>query len=172
MANPTAVFESTEGTFKAEIYEQQMPVTAANFIALIERGFYDGIYFHRVIPGFMCQFGCDRSRTPNAPGAGTGSSPLGNVRDEHNADAKFSNEPGTLSMANTGRPNSGGAQFFINTAHNSYLDWWDTRTPSQHPVFGKITEGWDVIKRIEGLGSRSGTMSKPVQVTKVTIVRA
>jgi cyclophilin family peptidyl-prolyl cis-trans isomerase len=172
MANPTAVFDTTEGTFKAEIFALQMPVTSANFIALVERGFYNGIYFHRVIPGFMCQFGCDKSRSPNAQGAGTGGSPLGRVQDEHLPDAKFSNEPGTLSMANTGAPHSGGAQFFINTAHNSFLDWWDTRTPSKHPVFGKVIEGMDVVKRIEALGSRSGALSKAVKMNGVTIVRA
>ena len=77
--------------------------------------------------------------------------------------------PGTLSMANTGRPNSGGSQFFINTVHNSYLDWFDGRTPSKHPVFGKISEGYDIVQQIEGLGSRSGSVSKPIQMVSITI---
>jgi cyclophilin family peptidyl-prolyl cis-trans isomerase len=169
MANAIAVFETTEGTFKAEIFEDQMPITAANFIALVESGFYNGIHFHRIIPGFMVQFGCEFARTFGHPRAGTGSSPLGNIQDEHTA--RLSNEPGTLSMANTGRPNSGGGQFFINTVHNKFLDWFDTSTPSKHPVFGKITEGMDIVKRIEAAGTRSGTPTKPVQVTKITIVR-
>jgi cyclophilin family peptidyl-prolyl cis-trans isomerase len=134
-------------------------------------GIYNGLHFHRVIPGFMCQFGCEFSKDPASPRAGTGSSPLGNVKDEHLPNARFSNEPGTLSMANTGRPNSGGAQFFINTTHNSFLDWWDRSTPSQHPVFGKITSGMDIIKKIEGLGSRSGAVSKPIKMLSVTISR-
>ena len=172
MTNPVAVFETTEGTFKAEIFEDKMPITAGNFLALVERGFYNGIHFHRIIPGFMVQFGCEFARTFGHPRAGTGSSPLGNVQDEFLPTAKLSNEPGTLSMANTGRPNSGGAQFFINTVHNRYLDWFDPSTPSKHPVFGKITEGMDIVKRIEAAGSRSGQPSKAIQVTRVTIERA
>jgi cyclophilin family peptidyl-prolyl cis-trans isomerase len=171
MANPSVRFETSEGTFTAEIFETEMPITSGNFLKLVESGFYNGLHFHRIIPGFMCQFGCEYSKTYGHPRSGTGSSPLGNVQDEHNADAKFSNEPGTLSMANTGRPNSGGAQFFINTAHNSFLDWWDRQTPSQHPVFGKITEGMDIVKKIEALGSRSGAPSKAVQMVAATVVR-
>ncbi len=171
MANPTAVFETSEGTFKAEIFEEQMPITAGNFIKLVESGFYDGLHFHRVIPGFMCQFGCPHSKDPNSSRAGTGGPPHGNIQDEFLDDAKFSNEPGTLSMANTGRPNSGGSQFFLNTAHNKFLDWWDTSTPSKHPVFGRINEGMDVVKTLEGSGSRSGKTSKPLRMNKVSIVR-
>lgn len=171
MANPTATFETSEGTFTAEIFENEMPITAGNFLKLIESGFYDGLHFHRIIPGFMCQFGCEFSKEFGHPRSGTGSSPFGNVQDEFNANAKFSNEPGTLSMANTGRPNSGGAQFFINTAHNAFLDWWDTQTPSKHPVFGKVTEGMDVVKTIESRGSRSGAPSTPVKMIKVTVNR-
>ena len=168
MANPIAVFETSEGSFEAEIYLDKMPITAGNFISLVKMGFYDGLHFHRVIPSFMLQFGCEFSKIPDHPRAGTGGSPLGRVRDEHTQ--KISNEPGTLSMANTGQPNSGGSQFFINTVHNSYLDWWDTRTPSQHPVFGKVTKGMDVVKKIETLGSRSGKLTKPVRMNQVTLV--
>ena len=100
----------------------------------------------------------------------TGGPPSGNIKDEFLPNAKFSNEPGTLSMANTGSPNSGGSQFFINTVHNAYLDWFDTRTPSSHPVFGKITEGLDVVKKIEGQGTSSGRPKAPVQVISVSVV--
>lgn len=167
MANPTATFDTSEGTFVAELFVDQMPLTAQNFIALAKSGFYDGLHFHRVIPSFMLQFGCKHSKNPGDPRAGTGDSPLGRIQDEFTA--RLSNEPGTLSMANTGAPNSGGSQFFINTVHNSYLDWFDTRTPSKHPVFGKITSGMDVVSRIEKLGSRSGALSKPVKMNKVTV---
>jgi len=171
MANPTATLETSEGTIKVELFEDSMPITAGNFAQLAESGFYNGLHFHRVIPGFMLQFGCPHSKDPNSPRAGTGGPPTGNIQDEFNADAKFSNEPGTLSMANTGRPNSGGSQFFINTVHNSFLDWWDTSTPSKHPVFGKVVEGMDVVKKIEGFGSRSGQTSKPLKMVSVTISR-
>ena len=118
MANPTATFETSEGSFTAELYLDNMPITAGNFIQLAKDGFYDGLHFHRVIPSFMLQFGCPHSKDPSSPRAGTGGPPHGNIQDEHNPDFKVSNEPGTLSMANTGQPNSGGSQFFINTVHN------------------------------------------------------
>lgn len=167
MANPTATFETSEGTFEAEIFRDEMPLTAGNFLKLVDMGFYEGLHFHRIIPQFMIQFGCEYSKQFGHPRAGTGSSPLGNVADEFTQ--KLSNEPGTLSMANTGRPNSGGAQFFINTVHNAYLDWWDTRTPSKHPVFGKVTKGMDVVQQIEGLGTRDGSPKKAVQMIKITV---
>ena len=89
--------------------------------------------------------------------------------DEHPEDGKLSNEPGTLSMANTGRPNSGSCQFFINTVHNSYLDWF-TAGQSKHPVFGRVTEGMDVLKTIETTPTGSGDRPKtPVKMIKVTI---
>jgi cyclophilin family peptidyl-prolyl cis-trans isomerase len=74
-------------------------------------------------------------------------------------------------MANTGSPNSGGAQFFINTNHNSFLDWWDGSTPSAHPVFAKVIEGMDIIRQIEG--SPTGMQDKPktpIQIISVTRV--
>jgi cyclophilin family peptidyl-prolyl cis-trans isomerase len=171
MSNPTAVFETSLGSFRAEIFEDKMPITAKNFLDLAASGFYDGQHFHRVIKGFMCQFGCPHSKDPNSQRAGTGGPPHGTIPDEHPADAKLSNEPGTLSMANTGRPNSGGSQFFINTAHNSYLDWF-TPGQSKHPVFGRVTEGMDVVRKIEttptGPGDRPVT---PVKVSRITIER-
>ena len=167
MANPIAVFDTSEGTFKAELYLDQMPITAGNFVSLAKSGFYDGLHFHRVIPNFMLQFGCPHSRDPKSTRAGTGGPPGGNIADEFTC--KLSNEPGTLSMANTGQPNSGGSQFFLNTVHNSYLDWFDKGTPSKHPVFGKVTEGWETVKTIETFGSRSGTTIKAVRVNSVTI---
>jgi cyclophilin family peptidyl-prolyl cis-trans isomerase len=170
MTNPIATFETSLGSFKAEIYLEQMPITAKNFISLANSGFYNGLHFHRIIPNFMVQFGCPYSKDANSPRAGTGGPPHGNIQDEFLPNAKFSNEPGTLSMANTGAPNSGGSQFFINTVHNAYLDWFDTRTPSKHPVFGKITEGLDVVKKIEGQGTSSGRPKAPVQVISVSVV--
>jgi peptidylprolyl isomerase len=170
MANPTATFETTLGSFDVELFMDSMPITAGNFVKLARDGFYDGLHFHRVIQGFMIQFGCPHSSDPESPRAGTGGPPHGNIQDEFKDDARFSNEPGTLSMANTGRPNSGGSQFFINTVHNKFLDWWDTSTPSKHPVFGKVTSGMDVVKQIEQVqtGPRDRPVT-PVQVTSVTV---
>jgi cyclophilin family peptidyl-prolyl cis-trans isomerase len=95
----------------------------------------------------------------------------GTIKDEHPDDAKFSNEPGTLSMANTGRPNSGGSQFFINTVHNPYLDWF-TPGPSKHPVFGRIVEGMEVVQSIEVTPTDGQDRpTTPVQVRTVTVKR-
>jgi cyclophilin family peptidyl-prolyl cis-trans isomerase len=169
MANPTATFETSLGTFKVEVLQDKMPVTAQNFIDLANAGFYDGLHFHRVINGFMIQFGCPHSKDARSSRAGTGGPPHGTIQDEHPADAKISNEPGTLSMANTGRPNSGGSQFFINTVHNSYLDWFSPG-PSKHPVFAKVTEGMDVVTKIEKTPTDgSDRPIEPVQVKKITI---
>ena len=169
-ANPTATFQTSMGDFKVELYMDKMPITAGNFIKLARDGFYDGLHFHRVIKNFMIQFGCPHSKDPNSRLAGTGGPPHGTIQDEFPAAHKLSNLPGTLSMANTGRPNSGGSQFFINTVHNSYLDWFDTNTPSKHPVFGRIIEGMDVVTAIgntrTGQGDRPVT---PVQVIKITV---
>jgi cyclophilin family peptidyl-prolyl cis-trans isomerase len=172
MANPTATFETSLGTFKAEIYVDQMPVTSENFLSLAKSGFYDGLHFHRVIKNFMVQFGCPLSRDPNSPRAGTGGPPHGTIADEHPEGAKLSNEPFTLSMANTGRPNSGGSQFFINTVHNAYLDWFSGGA-SKHPVFGKVVEGQDIVKKIETTPTAAGDRPRtPVQVVKITVAEA
>ena len=171
MANPTATFETSLGTFVAEIYLDKMPVTAKNFLDLAKSGFYDGLHFHRVIKNFMVQFGCPFSKDPTSGRAGTGGPPHGTIQDEHPPAHKLSNEPLTLSMANTGRPNSGGSQFFINATHNDFLDWFSPG-PSKHPVFGKVTSGAEVVKAIEttpvnkAAGDRPVT---PVQVRKITV---
>jgi cyclophilin family peptidyl-prolyl cis-trans isomerase len=169
MANPTATLETSLGNVEVELFTDLMPITAGNFIELAKSGFYDGLHFHRVIDGFMIQFGCPHSRDPNSPRAGTGDSPKGCIQDEHPANAKLSNEPGTLSMANTGRPNSGGCQFFINTAHNQYLDWFSPGA-SKHPVFGKVVSGMDVVEKIEKTRTGSGDRPvTPVQMVKITV---
>lgn len=169
MANPTATFETSLGTFRAEIFQDQMPITAGNFIALVKSGFYDGLHFHRVIKDFMVQFGCEHTKDPNSPRAGTGGSPLGRLKDEHPIDLSLSNDVGTLSMANTGQPDSGGAQFFVNTRHNDFLDYFSPG-PSKHPVFGKVTDGIDVVRAIEATPTGPGDRPRtPVKMIKVTV---
>merc|ERR1739848_413224 len=155
MANPTAICETSMGTFELEIFLDRVPITASNFIDLAKSGFYNGIHFHRVIPSFMDQFGCPYAKDPFSPDAGTGNPPDGtfenlvtgaterrtrggNIKDEFTS--KDSNAFGSLSMANTGRPNSGGSQFFLNVADNDFLDWF-SGGDSKHPVFGQIISG-------------------------------
>merc|ERR1712054_122 len=154
---------------KVELFLDQTPVTVSNFVDLANKGFYEGVHFHRVIPGFMNQFGCPNAKDPQSRRAGTGGPPDGtfknlktgaterrsnggNIKDENIS--RDTNAPGTLSMANTGRPNSGGSQFFINVADNRNLDWFSPGQ-SKHPVFGKITSGMDVVVAISKVKTRA-----------------
>jgi len=82
---------------------------------------------------------------------------------------RISNEPGTLSMANTGQPNTGGSQFFINVAHNNFLDWFDKQTPSQHPVFGKVTENMELVKAISQVPTNNDNPKQPIKMNSITI---
>jgi cyclophilin family peptidyl-prolyl cis-trans isomerase len=167
MANPTATFETSLGSFTVEVFADKMPLTSENFLKLARSGFYDGLHFHRVIKNFMLQFGCPHSKDPKSARAGTGGPPWGDIKDEFTQ--KLSNEPLTLSMANTGSPNSGGSQFFINTVHNAFLDWFSPGE-SRHPVFGKVTSGADVVKKIEGTPTDANDAPRtPVKVIKVSV---
>jgi len=184
--NPTAKCTTSMGEFKVELFEDQLPITVGNFVDLAKTGYYEGLTFHRVIPNFMNQFGCPLSKDPTSTRAGTGGpeggtsfttsdgktitrNGGGNIPDE--LTAKLSNEIGTLSMANTGAPDSGGSQFFINTKHNAFLDWFDTSTPSKHPVFGKVTEGMDVVNAINTVPTGPGDKPKtPVVMEKIEIM--
>ena len=172
MANPIALCETTLGNFKVELFVDQMPITAGNWVKLAKEGFYNGLHFHRVIDGFMLQFGCPHSRDPKSPRAGTGDGPDGCIKDEHPANARLSNEPGTLSMANTGSPNSGSCQFFVNTVNNAYLDWFSPGA-SKHPVFGKVIAGMDVVEQIgRSKTDHEDRPNPPVRMNKVTILGA
>mmetsp|Transcript_55660 Transcript_55660/g.107384 ORF Transcript_55660/g.107384 Transcript_55660/m.107384 type:complete len:198 (-) Transcript_55660:93-686(-) len=181
--NPTAVFETTEGSFEAEIFLDRVPITASSFIDLCKTGFYEGIHFHRVIPGFMNQFGCPHAKDPKSRRAGTGGPPDGtfenlqtgrterrsnggNIKDENIS--KDSNTPGTLSMANTGSPNTGGSQFFLNVANNNNLDWFSPGA-SKHPVFGKVTSGMDVVVKISKVETRDDNPVNPIKMKRITI---
>ena len=155
MANPVAVFETNHGTFEIELFEDKVPITAKNFIDLAEKGFYDGLIFHRVIDGFMIQGG-----DPN--GMGTGG-PGYTIPDEFHKDLKHDSE-GVLSMANAG-PNTGGSQFFITLAATPWLD-------GHHSVFGKVVKGMDVVREIGKVDT--DFQDKPlakVVMEKVTIRR-
>ena len=163
--NPTATFivdGGMTGEFTVEIFLDRVPLTASNFIDLAQSGFYNGLHFHRVMPKFMNQFGCPLSRNPNNKLAGTGGPPEGSVfknlrtgesitrqngciADEFTSED--SNDVGTLSMANTGEPNTGGSQFFLNVADNEALNWFSDG-PDRHPVFGRVIDGFKLVKQI------------------------
>ena len=134
----TVILHTNVGDIKLDMYKD-MPVTAGNFVKLAKEGFYDGVIFHRVIEGFMIQGG-----DPTGTGMG---GPGYNIEDEFVKG--HSNVRGTISMANTGRPNTGGSQFFINTNDNGYLDKENPSTPYAHPVFGQVVEGMDVVDKIQ-----------------------
>ena len=155
----TVTLHTNVGSIKIKMYDD-MPVTAGNFVKLSKEGFYDGTIFHRVISGFMIQGGCP-------DGIGTGG-PGYNIKDEFVKG--HSNKRGTISMANTGRPNSGGSQFFINLVDNGYLDWDNPKTPSAHPVFGEVVGGMDTVDKIGN--AETGRNDRPrsdIKIEKVTV---
>ena len=122
---------TNKGVFVAEMFEDKAPLTTKNFIELVEKGFYDGIIFHRVIDGFMIQGG-----DPTGTGMG---GPGYKIKDEFGEGLKHDDE-GILSMANAG-PNTGGSQFFITLAPTPWLN-------GHHAIFGKVVEGMDVVRLI------------------------
>lgn len=151
--NPIATLKTNMGTMKIELFADKAPETVANFIKLSESGYYDGLIFHRIIENFMIQGGC-----PNGTGNG---GPGWTIKDEFHKDLKH-NSKGILSMANAG-PNTGGSQFFITLAPTDWLD-------GHHTVFGKLTEGEDVLTEIGKI--ETGFQDKPLKnvvIEKITI---
>lgn len=131
MSNRIICFQTNCGDFKAEMFEDKAPITTENFINLVEKGFYNGVIFHRVIEDFMIQGG-----DPTGTGMG---GPGYTIKDEFHPELRHTGE-GLFSMANAG-PNTGGSQFFITLAATPWLD-------GRHAVFGKVIEGLDVIQKI------------------------
>lgn len=167
--NPTATLTTNYGEIELELYTDTMPVTAGNFITLAEDGYFDGTKFHRVIEGFMIQGG-DPLSADNSQQArwGTGG-PGYTISDEHVEGELLTNTRGTIAMANSG-PNSGGSQFFINLANNTFLDFDKEPLSSKHPVFGRVVEGMDVVDTIGGVDTNPGDQPvEPVIVESVTI---
>ena len=132
MVNRIAVFETNLGNFSVELFEDETPITTENFIDLAEKGFYDGVIFHRVIDGFMIQSGDPEGTGMGGPGY--------TIEDEFVDDLRFDGE-GILAMANTGMPHTGGSQFFITLDKTPWLN-------GHHTIFGKVKEGMDVVRRI------------------------
>ncbi|OPY53990.1 MAG: peptidyl-prolyl cis-trans isomerase A (rotamase A) [Methanosaeta sp. PtaU1.Bin112] len=140
------LLKTSMGDITIQLYDD-MPITTGNFKSLVEKGFYNGVIFHRVINGFMIQGG-----DPTGTGMG---GPGYTIKDEftnHNR-----NDRGTISMANAG-PNTGGSQFFINLVDNSFLD-------GKHPVFGKVISGMDVVDAIGKV--QTDASDRPLQEVKI-----
>jgi len=169
--NPIAIFTTNKGVIEVELFEDTMPITVGNFVTLAEDKFYDGIKFHRVINNFMIQAGDPNSKGDDVMSYGTGG-PGYTIQDEFVAGELLSNTRGTIAMANTGQPNSGGSQFFINTVDNTQLDFDKQPLTSKHPVFGRVTKGMDVVDAISKteIGPRDLPV-EPVVIESVTIVR-
>ena len=149
-----AVFETSMGTFTCRLETKLAPVTTENFIKLANKGFYNNLIFHRVIDGFMIQGGCP-------DGTGTGG-PGYTIKDEFSSELRHSG-PGILSMANAG-PNTGGSQFFITLKATPWLD-------NHHAVFGRVSEGMDVVQKIGHTKTDAGDRPVvPVVIRKVTII--
>ena len=165
-----ATITTTAGPFNCELYEKIAPITIANFVGLarglkawtdprdkqVKTGtrFYDGILFHRVIPNFMVQTGDPLGQGNGGPGY--------NIPDEFDAKVKH-DSPGILSMANTGRPGSGGSQFFITEVPTPHLD-------GKHTVFGKC-DNTKLVKEITRVPTTANRPNEPVKIKKITISR-
>jgi len=145
--NQIITLKTNMGDIKIELFLEKMPITAGNFLKLAKANFYDGVTFHRVIPDFMIQGGDPLSKDDDPNNDGTGG-PGYFIEDEFSAD--FTNERGTLSMANAGA-GTGGSQFFVNIADNSYLDFNKEPVAYKHPVFGRVLEGMDIVDAISAV---------------------
>ena len=148
-AGKTVKLETNLGMIKIAL-APDMPITAGNFETLVQKGYYNGVIFHRVIDGFMIQGG-----DPTGTGRG---GPGYSIKDEFPPGNK--NDRGTISMANAG-PNTGGSQFFINLVDNNFLD-------GKHPAFGRVIEGMDVVDKIAK--SKTGPGDRPVKEVKMVKV--
>jgi cyclophilin family peptidyl-prolyl cis-trans isomerase len=151
--NRTAHIQTNLGRFTVELFEDRAPATTKNFVDLAKKGFYDGVIFHRVIKGFMIQGG-----DPTGTGRG---GPGYTIEDEFHSELRH-DAPGILSMANAG-PNTGGSQFFVTLDATPWLD-------DRHAVFGRVTEGMDVVESIGTVPT--GAQDRPRQdvvIEQVTI---
>src|SRR5213080_2668684 len=159
MPNRTAVIQTNQGTIRFELLEEDAPKTTENFRLLAERGFYDGVIFHRCIKGFMIQGG-----DPTGTGRGGESAWGGKFADEINSSSDVYGrgyKAGTVAMANAG-PNTNGSQFFIMHA--------DYPLPPSYTIFGRVTEGQDIFNAIaSALTDRGDRPRSDVKMEKVTI---
>jgi len=154
--------ETAKGSIVIEVNETAAPVTVANFLRYVEEDFYDGVIFHRVIPGFMIQTGGFtpdmKQKTTHEPIVNEAANGLKNTR-------------GTIAMARTSNPNSATSQFFINQVDNHYLDYIEGKNPG-YAVFGKVVEGMDVVETIAQVKTATNGLHQNVPVQPVIIKSA
>ena len=162
--NPKVRMETSKGVIVLELYADKAPKTVENFVQYVKDGQYDGTIFHRVIPGFMIQGG---GFTPDMSEKGT-RPPIKNE-----ANNGLSNEVGTIAMARTPDPHSASAQFFINVKDNGFLDFKNETTNGWgYCVFGKVTEGMDVVNSIVSVPTGNHGMHQDVPLDPVVIEKA
>ncbi len=153
MANPTVTLATTLGAIRIEVFEDRAPKTAGNFLTLVKKGFYNGLTFHRVIPGFMIQGGCPKGDGTGGPGY--------TIPDEFHPSLKHSGT-GILSMANAG-PNTGGSQFFITLAPTPWLD-------GKHAIFGRVVDGQEVVGKIAAVARDGSDRPRtPIRIQSATV---
>jgi cyclophilin family peptidyl-prolyl cis-trans isomerase len=157
-ANPVVVMETSMGTVKIELFEDKAPVTVKNFLSYVKDKHYDGTIYHRVIDGFMIQGG---GFEPGMKEKKT-KDPIKNESDN-----KLSNLRGTIAMARTSDPDSATAQFYINVKDNKGLDAADGR--AGYAVFGRVTEGMDVVDKIKAVKTTSKMGHRDVPEEDVVI---
>ncbi len=162
--NPVVLLETTSGDILVELYPDKAPETVANFLKYVDDGFYNNTIFHRVIPGFMIQGGGLTARMQQKDT----SAPIKNE-----ADNGLKNDRGTIAMARTMDPHSATAQFFINLVDNDFLNF---QAPSGNGwgycVFGKVTEGMDVVDKIAKVKTTTVGMYQDVPSDLVVITGA
>ncbi|MCG8586048.1 MAG: peptidylprolyl isomerase, partial [Pirellulales bacterium] len=151
---PQVKLETSKGDIIVELCEDEAPNTVANFISLVEDGFYDGLAFHRIIPGFMAQGGDPKGTGSGGPGYKIACECY---RPNHRKHYR-----GTLSMAHAGK-DTGGSQFFLNFAPTAHLD-------GKHTVFGYVVDGYKTLGELEKLGSQQGTPSETPVINKATVL--
>jgi len=141
--NPVVVIDTSMGTIKVELYQEQAPITVKNFLRYVDDQHYDGTIFHRVIPDFMIQGG---GFEPGALAKNEEKQTRATIKNESNNGLK--NVRGTLAMARTPAPDSASSQFFINVKDNAFLDRARAQDKVGYCVFGKVIEGMDVVDKI------------------------
>ena len=158
--NPVVVMETNHGTIKIELYQDKAPITVKNFLDYVDAKHYDGTIFHRVIPNFMLQGGGfdpgmkeKKSKDP--------------IKNESSNGLK--NERGTLAMARTRAPDSATAQFFINVKDNDFLDKANAGDGVGYAVFGRVTEGMDVVDKIKAVKTGTRDIHENVPAEDVVI---
>jgi cyclophilin family peptidyl-prolyl cis-trans isomerase len=161
--NPVVVIETTKGNITVELDAQNAPVTVANFLAYVDDGYFTDTIFHRVIPNFMIQGGGLTADMHDKP------SKRAPIKNEANNGLK--NDRGTLAMARTSDPNSATSQFFINHKDNDFLNFRNESMQGWgYAVFGKVTEGMDVVDEIAAVktGSKGGHQDVPLETITIT----